>query len=246
MTTILIPNRRSTVTEDDLIGLPVPVQRYMHYSRVVGKPWIDTVRLQYSGTFRLAMDKPWMSLDATQFYTVNPPGFLWKATFRMLGVPFMLATDTFTNGHGHMVGKLAGLYTIVEGHGKEVDQGTMARYLQEMSWFPVAYLGDCVHWESVDAHCADVTLCVGDNSVTGRMYFDDIGRLLTFVADRYAGSNNDYQLKTWSTPITEYAEINDMMIPITGFGVWQEASADFAYIHVHITDLEYNVSIEDF
>lgn len=234
------------ITEEDLIGLPAPVQRYMQYSGVLGKSWIETVRLKYSGKFRLGIDKPWMSLDATQFYTVNPPGFLWKARFKIAGVPFMTATDTYKNGQSQMLGKVAGLFTVVEGHGEEVDQGTMLRYLQEMTWFPIAYLGDNIHWRAVDDHTVDVTLFEGQKEVTGRMYFDDMGRLLTFVAERYAGANGNYELKTWSTPITEYAKMNDMMIPVAGIGVWQEPNGDFAYIQVRVSELEYNANMEDF
>jgi hypothetical protein len=28
--------------------------------------------------FRTGLDKPWMPLSASQYYTVNPPGFIWN------------------------------------------------------------------------------------------------------------------------------------------------------------------------
>src|SRR5687767_12524812 len=120
-------NGKRIITEDMVKHLPAPVQRYMHFSRVIGKPWIDTVHLTYTGKFRMALDKPWMPMTASQFYTTNPPGFLWKARFKIAGVPMLYATDTFKTGHSHMHGTLFGLYTVVDGSGEEVDQGTMVR-----------------------------------------------------------------------------------------------------------------------
>jgi hypothetical protein len=228
------------VTEANLSGLPAPVQRYMRFSGVIGKPWIENVRLKYTGTFRMSPDKPWMSLAATQFYTTNPPGFLWKARFKILGVPFMFASDLYKNRHSHMLGRVAGLFTVVDGQGEEVDQGTMVRYLQEMTWFPTAYLGDNIQWAAVDDHAADVTFTDSGRSVTGRMYFDDSGRMLNFVAQRYGEFEGKFVMKTWSTPMTEYAQINGMTIPIAGLGVWQLPSVDFSYINVHVDELVYN------
>lgn len=69
-------NNRRLVTAEMLHDLPEPVQRYMAYTGVLGKPWIDTVRIKYAGRFRMAADKPWMPMTATQSYTTDPPGFL--------------------------------------------------------------------------------------------------------------------------------------------------------------------------
>jgi hypothetical protein len=41
-----------------LAGLPAPVQRYLTYTGVIGKPWIETVRVAYKGRFRMAADRP--------------------------------------------------------------------------------------------------------------------------------------------------------------------------------------------
>ena len=73
------------VTADMLRDLPEPVQRYMAYTGVLGKPWIETVRIKYAGRFRMSADKPWMPIRAEQSYTTKPPAFRWKAQFKMAG-----------------------------------------------------------------------------------------------------------------------------------------------------------------
>lgn len=234
----------NVVTENHLAALPVPVQRYLRYSGVVGQPWINTVHLKYNGRFRMARDKPWMSVGVEQFYTINPPGFLWKATFKIAGIPFMFANDLYKDGHSRMHGKLLGLYTIVDGQGKEIDQGTMVRYLQEMTWFPTAFLYDNISWSYVDDHAADVTFYDAGQSVTMRMFFDDEGRLLSCVAQRYGDFNGQYLIRTWATPTIEYDIFNGLKVPARGVGVWQLPTGDFSYVDVQLKDIRYNETNE--
>ena len=243
MQAIKIANK---VTDEVIAELPAPVQRYMNYTGVVGKPWIDTVSLKYTGQFRLGIDKPWMSMRVDQVYRINPPGFQWKANFKMFGFPLMSALDTYSDGEAHMFGKLAGLFTVFDARDDKLLQGTMVRYLQEMMWFPTAYLGEHVRWESVDDHAADVTFAYSGNQVTGRIYFDDEGRALSFIAERYGEHNGTYKLDNWATPITEYKIYDGFCVPSVGWGVWQLPEGDLTYIKLSVTDIVYNVPIHDF
>jgi hypothetical protein len=234
------------VTDEMIAGLPAPVQRYMNYTGVVGNPWIDTVHLKYTGQFRLGAEKSWMPMQADQIYRTDPPGFQWKANFKMFGLPLMSALDTYSNGEGHMFGKLVGLFTIFDDRSDKLLQGTMVRYLQEMVWFPTAYLGENVTWEAVDDHAADVTFAYAGKQVTGRVYFDDAGRVLSFIAERYGENNGTYRLDTWSTPMTEYSIYDGFRVPGVGWGVWQLPEGDLTYIKLRVTNIAYNVPIADF
>src|SRR5690554_1845213 len=49
------------VTEEDLRDLPEPVQRYLRYSGVVGRPVARTARLKQRGRIRQGEDSPWMA-----------------------------------------------------------------------------------------------------------------------------------------------------------------------------------------
>lgn len=241
-----IINTDHIVTEAMLACLPVPVQRYMRFTGVLGKSWINTVRIRYQGLFRTAPDNPWMPISVQQCYTTNPPGFLWKARFKIAGLPILSGNDIYKAGHSHMSGKLAGLLTVIDGKGEEIDQGTMVRYLQEMTWFPIAYLGDNITWTPVDDHCAEVTLTDSGKTVSARMFFDDSGRLLSFVARRFGDFKEGFVVNTWATPTTEYATFCDLKLPAAGIGVWQLPSGDFPYVNIHLTSVEYNVMVEQF
>jgi uncharacterized protein DUF6544 len=231
---------QSVVTADRLEHLPEPVQRYMTFTGGVGKPWINTAHVHYVGKFRMAADKPWMPMTAEQWYTTNPPGFLWNARFKIAGLPLMHGHDMYKAGHGHMYGKLAGVFTIFDSRGDELDQASMLRYLNEMTWFPTAFLGQNVMWKAVDERSADVTLHDCGKSVSARMYFDDVGRLTNFVAQRYSEHNGAYTLDTWSTPMSDYGVRAGLNLPVRGQAVWNLPSGDFPYIDVEVKEIAYN------
>ena len=79
------------VTPEMLQDLPEPVRRYLTYTGVVGKPWIDTVYLKQAGRFRQGADRPWMPLSAEEYYTTDPPALVWNARFKVAGLPLLRA-----------------------------------------------------------------------------------------------------------------------------------------------------------
>lgn len=228
------------VTAEMLQNLPQTVQRYMTYTNVVGKPWIHTVRLKQAGKFRQGPDRPWMPVTAEQRYTTNPPSFVWNARFKLAGLPLLSARDEYRAGRGHMLGKIAGLFTVFDVRSEKLDQGTMVRYLNEMMWFPIAFLGENITWEAVDDYSAQVTFSDSGKSVSGRMVFDDVGRLTNFTTMRYREFKGDFSLDPWSTPITSYGVRAGLNLPISGQAVWNLPSGDLTYADLEITEVEYN------
>jgi hypothetical protein len=195
-----------TITEEMLSDLPEPVKRYIRYSGVVGSSWIESVRLTQVGKFRQSAEQPWMRFSAEQSYTTKPAGYRWNATFKMAGIPLLKAEDKYEEGHGRMYGKLAGLKTIFDEEGEQIDQASMLRYLNEMMWFPTAFLQDNVSWEELDDKNAKVKFSDAGREGEAQMHFDPEGRLRNFTAMRYRENSGEYSLDRWSTPITAYGE----------------------------------------
>jgi hypothetical protein len=234
------------VTTGMLRDLPEVVQRYLTYAGVVGKPWINTVHLRQEGRFRLASDRPWMPVTAVQYYTTGPPGFVWNARFKLAGLPLLRARDAYEDGHGHMFGRLAGLFTVFNVHGEQLDQGAMLRYLNEMMWFPTAFLGENITWQGVDDHSARVTFTDHGKSVSALMTFDAQGRLVNFEAMRYRENHGSFSLDPWSTPVTEYGVRAGLNLPVSGKAVWNLSSGELSYAELDITHIEYNRSVRSF
>jgi hypothetical protein len=231
------------VTAEMLEKLPAPVQRYLDHTGVVGSPWIESAYLKQVGRFRQALDRPWMPMAAEEFYTTDPPSLVWNARFKIAGLPLLRARDSYEAGHGHMYGKMAGLFTIFDMRGEKLDQATMIRYLNEMMWFPTAFLGENVTWGELDDSSAEVTFSDGGKSVSGRMYFDDAGRLTNFTAMRYREIDGEFSLDPWSTPMTGYGMRAGLNLPIRGQAVWNLPSGDLPYAELEIAEVEYNTPL---
>lgn len=227
------------ITAEMLAGLPEPIQRHLTYAGVVGQPMVHSVRLKQTGRFRTGVDQAWMDYRAEQYYTADRPGFIWDATFAQAGIPFLKVRDRYAQGKGSILGKLGGLLTIAEAQGDDLDQGAMLRYLNEMMWFPQAYLGDNITFTPVDDGSAQVTLTDQGKSVTATLYVDAEGKMTDFVAERYFEAGDAYY--PWSTPISAYGEFNGLRLPSRGKGVWKLPDGDFAYIDLFISELEYNI-----
>jgi hypothetical protein len=225
------------VSEAMLKRLPEPVQRYLRYTGVVGKPFVGKVHLSQSGRMLLGRGQPWIPLRAEQWYSVRPPGFVWSGTLHLGPIPIVRARDMYQTGQGRMLIKAASLVTVADAKGEEIDQGEMVRYLSEMMWFPSAFLEDNVSFETVDATSARVILTDSGGTVTGTLFIDAEGRLTEFVGQRYAGSN----LETWSAPIIAYGEFEGLKLPVHVKAVWKLAAGDQEYIEVIVTELRHEV-----
>ncbi|MDD5702063.1 MAG: hypothetical protein PHU23_08410 [Dehalococcoidales bacterium] len=230
------------VTEADLKNLPDTVQRYLRNTGVVGKEKVNTVRLKQKGSLRQTPEDAWKSITAIEYFSVNPPAFAWMG--QMATGPFSLisARDSYMDEHGRMLIKMLGIKTIGDVQGDEIDYSSLVRYLNEMMWFPTAYLSENVTWEAIDDISARVTITDGGNRASAVLYFDEKGALINFVSERYHEVNGVYVKETWETPMTGYGEFNGLKLPVKGEAVWKMSSGDFSYINLEVTDLEYNMA----
>lgn len=230
------------ITEAQVLGLPKPVQRYLHYAGVVGKEPIHTVRLKQQGLMRQQLGQKWMPLVAEQYFTTSPPAFLWHCTIRPFPLILMSATDRFTGGHGNMLIKLLSVITLGDAHGPEMDQSELQRYLAEMAWFPTAWLSDAIEWQAIDAHSVQATF--RDPRVTGSvtLHVNEQGQVTHFTAQRYKEEHGRYLLAPWLVQVEAYQEVDGIRIPTKFEITWHLASGDFSWFRGQITEIEYNQS----
>ena len=116
----------------------------------------------------------------------------------------------------------------------------MLRYLQEMIWFPSAFLNDNITFAPIDDGSAQVTFTDHGKSVTGTLFIDAEGRLTNFSGERFRNDEDGYG--TWTTPITEYGEYEGLRLPKSGKGVWLLPEGNLEYIDVAVTEIDYDVA----
>jgi hypothetical protein len=226
------------VIEADLVGLPEPVQRWLRWSNVVGTAYPATVRLRQAGEFRMGQDRGWMPFTAEEYYTTDPPGYVWTVTFRMAPLMTVSGRDRYADGQASILMRLLSLIPVANDHSPGLDQGAMLRFLNETMWFPAGVLSPYIAWEPSDATSAVATMRHGGVSASATFVFDDQGRLTNMTAERF--DNARKAILPWSTPISDYGQFASIRVPVQGAGVWQYEQGEFPYIRLRVTDLEYN------
>ena len=139
-----------------------------------------------------------------------------------------------------MLIKVLSLVKVADAKGKEIDQGTMLRYLAETMWFPSAALSRYIKWEEVDAGSARATMTYGGITASGVFTFNPMGEVISFVAQRYGKFNERYLMKTWAVNTWEHKEFNGIRIPAAGEVIWKLETGDYTWYRFEIKDIEYN------
>jgi hypothetical protein len=226
-----------TVTEDMVAALPPPVQRFMRSAGVVGASIPSVVHLKQTGRMHSAPAASWMPFEADQVYTIDPPGFVWRAYFVSRSLPMVFGRDAYAGGDASILMKAVGTVPVADLSGSELGAAGLMRYLNEMMWFPAAYLGPNVSWRAIDDGSAEVSITDSGLTATAALFFDAAGRITNFRALRY--NTDSRSIETWETPISGYSEFNGLMLPGGGQAVWKLASGDFPYIELDVVELTY-------
>ncbi len=230
------------VTEEDLVDLPDPVRAYLVHTGTTGRERARTMRIEQRGVIRMRPGGRWLPFLAEQHYSTEPVAFVWSAKVKMGPLTLLRAMDSYKGGKGHMVGRLMSTFKVVDGSGREMDEGSLMRFLNEMMWFPSFYLDERLRWEPVNERSARATIEDGGMEVSATLQFDGDGRMVDFESPRYMSTPDGFKLEQWSTPVSEYRSFDGRRLPGVGSAVWKLASGDFTYIWMELTRVEINPS----
>ncbi|AIQ14992.1 DUF6544 family protein [Paenibacillus durus] len=229
------------IRKEDLAGLPLPVQKWLERSHIIGKEKIASVRLKQRGLMRTKKGGPWMRAQAVQYFRADEPGFVWQADVQMAPLLHLSGLDNYQEGKGKMSIKLLSLFPVVNAKGPEMDVSTLLRYLAEMPWFPTAALNSYIKWEPINDTSARATMSYRGISASGVFAFSEQGDLISFTAKRYKEVNGKYVLSDWGGVNKEFKEFNGIRIPSKSDIIWIEKTGNFNWYQCEITDIEYNI-----
>ncbi|HEY9842166.1 MAG TPA: DUF6544 family protein [Candidatus Obscuribacterales bacterium] len=230
------------VSEADLAALPAPVQKYLRYVGVVGKPRVHNFRVLSHGEIRQAADQAWMPVQARQYGFVCPE---LSRTYYISssGLP-MTGRDAYTDGHANMRITLAGIVPIADARGPEMDRSGLVTMLSDMSLYAPATLIDArIRWEPVDALSARAHFSDHDQQISALLRFNARGELIDFVSDdrSKAGDHNSYERIKWSTPVRNYRDYHGLRLASEGEGIWHLKSGDLNYVRIRNEDIRWNL-----
>jgi hypothetical protein len=230
------------VTEDDLAPLPIPVQLYLRFTQVVGKPRVKCVKVRQTGWMRTSPKQNWMPVEAVQYSTLaGPLSRMWYAQIKIGPLALLKGHDSYENGKGHMLIRLLSLYSVVDIRGPEIDTSALIIFINDMVMWPTAFLSDFIQWEPIDANTARMRVSLHDKQFSAELYFNEIGELVDFITeDRYRAVGKGYKRDKWSTPLRRYREANGLRIPAEGDAIWHLPEGDFPYIRATIGEVYYD------
>lgn len=220
-----------------IASLPRPAIRYFTRAGVIGTTIPRVVRLTQKGRIRSSAEAGWMQLEAEEVYSTDPPAFVWRAGMPGLNLPVVLGRDEYLGGVGSIAMKLGALVPVADESGVALRAAGLMRYLNEMMWFPAAYLGSNVTIVPVDDQSFGVRIVDGTLSAEARLFIDAEGRLTNFRAIRYnTGTRSD---ETWETPVSAWGRLAGLELPTRGAADWKLIGGDLRYIELDIISVAY-------
>jgi hypothetical protein len=129
---LLIGNRAQRGTQNvwDFGSLPQSVRRWLDWAGVPGKVYPATVRLRQAGEFRLT--DAWRPFHAEQYFSIHPPGFVWRAIMQFAPLVQVLGRDRWVDSDASIQMRIGGLIPVANSHGKNLAQSAMLRWLGEI------------------------------------------------------------------------------------------------------------------
>jgi hypothetical protein len=231
-------NRRLAVTEDNIKRLPPTVQQWLRQSNILGKETGNVIHITQKGQMLNEPGGKWMPFEAAQHFTIDPPAFVWRAIVKVNPFMEIAARDKYESGKGTMLIKPFYIYPLANSSGNEIDQGSLLRYLAEITWFPQAAVSDYLTWEEIDNHRARVTMRYKDVTASGIYTFHNNGSVAGFEAQRYGEFDGEYRKETWSIAVTAYKEFNGINIGNVCEVTWKLKEGDFTWLKLEVIEVE--------
>lgn len=228
-------------TEEDIIKLPLPVQKYFRYCGYIGKPKMANMKIYFKDVdFFQASRK--LKIEYTLYsFSYRPTRFALINT-SLFGIPFE-GIDSYKDGIGGMKGQIGKLITLFNERGKAMDKACLATYLSEGLIIPNVALQHFVTWESIDENHAKATITYYGIEAGGVFTFDDNGCMISFTTEdrEYNDGKGNSRIEKWSALCSDYKDINGIKYPTVLQGVWHLAAGDLVYFDGKDMKIEYNL-----
>ena len=232
------------ITDEDVLHLPDPVQRYLHATGVIRHPRVYNFRARMHGRIRNSRDAPWIPLAAEQYNFIDHPARLFYLTGSMFLIPVQ-GYHRYVGPAATMRIKAAALVPVVDVSGAEMNQGeTVTMFNDICVMAPAALIDPAIVWEPVDAFTARARFTNAGHTIVAELSFNEAGELTNFRSDdRYQTSPDGKSVKRvrWSTPLGHYRSFGDVRLTSGGEARWHEPEGEYAYIELTIDSVKYNV-----
>jgi len=228
-----------TISEKDIEDLPIPVQKYLKYVGVLGKPKIKTVKAIFKGEMR-EKGKDWFAFTSEQYnFFENPTRlFFLKAIFKGL---LTQGYHSYKDNKASMLIKLLSVFPVADIKDPEMFKTETVTFFNDMCLFaPSALIDEKIEWQSIDDISVKAIYTNKKATISAILYFNENDQLINFTSkDRMEVNSN--QKVPFSTPVKKYGTVNGYNLPVAADAVWQFPDGDFVYGKFYLLDVQYNV-----
>jgi len=234
------PLAAETITEQDLEHLPLPVQKYLQRSGVVGMPRVKNVKAVFSMKMRSPKSQ-WFTLQATQFCFFDQ----YQRHFYMDATLQGLTAKGYHSYHDHtacMQVKLLGFIPIITVENDTLFKAETVTLLNDMCLLaPATLISSDIRWSTIDTSTVQAEFTNGTCTVTATLKFNAKGDLENFYSD----DRFDITTKTthrFSTPVENYQKMGARRLVKNAQARWHYPDGEFTYAQLTLDSIAYNVN----
>ena len=227
------------IYEKDMLHLPIPVQEYLKYVGVIGRPKIKTAKAIFKGEMR-ERGKDWFGFTSEQYNFFKKPTrlFFMKANFK--GLPTQ-GYHRYKDGKASMLIKLLSVFPVVDIKEPEMFKTETVTFFNDMCLFaPAALIDEKIIWENIDDKSVKAIYTNKGVCISAILYFNAKGQLINFVSEDRMDINSNQRIP-FSTPVKKYGIINGYNLAVVADAVYQFPDGDFVYGKFYVQEVEYNV-----
>lgn len=227
--------------EQDIAGLPLPVQKYFRYCGYIGTPKMSSMKASFTDVDFVLDKNKQVKIDYTQYNFVDRPNRIAYIDSSMYGIPFE-GLDAYIDGHGSMKGVLAKSITLFDQTGPAMDKASLVTFLSECLLVPNAALQGYIIWEAVDNLHAKATISYYGITASGMFTFNENGEALAFTTDDREAVTTDGRSEKvrWSAILQDYKENGGIRKPTVLQAIWHYDDGDQIYFNSRDAVIEHN------
>jgi hypothetical protein len=232
------------VTEDDIVSLPPPVQRYVRASGAVGRPRPRNLRIEFDAVMRRKPGDPGMAARSVQYNFLDRPARVFFMTARMYGLPVQ-ALHVYRQEEATFTVRVASLINRVDQHGPDISRAETVTVLNDLCAFaPGALVDPRLAWQVLDDRSAAVTFTNGPHRVSATLLFGEGDRLVDFWSDdRPDSSGRPFIPSRWNTPLADHRELAGLRLPARGSTVYQRPGGPFTYGEFTLRSIAFDLTV---
>lgn len=231
---------KNFLTEKDIEHLPSPVQKYLRYAGVINKEKVSNVKIVFDVEMR-EKGKDWFKATSVQYNFFDEPARLFYMQAKMFGMT-VPGYHRYVEAKATMDIRLAGLFPVVKQSGDIMNKTETVTLFNDMCLMaPATLIDKRIKWVPIDSLTTKAIFTNRGISISAILYFNEKGQLINFTSDDRTAISDMKQYR-FSTPITDYKNINGRNVLAFGEVIWHYPDGEFVYGKFKLQSIQYNLS----